>query len=67
MTQYNKVNVQLSASQLNKLRLATKNATNVTIRLSSNMIGDTETSIYHKLLLINRHVANLCKGFAKIN
>ena len=33
------------------------------LRLSSNMIGDNETSFPHKLLLTNRQVANLCKAF----
>ena len=28
------------------------------------MIGDNETDFAHKLLLTNRHVANLRKGFA---
>ena len=35
MTEYHSVNVQLSDSQLDKLKSATKNATNVTLRLSS--------------------------------
>ena len=36
------------------------------IRLSSNMIGNSEdeTNFPHKLLLTNRQVANLCKAFA---
>ena len=28
------------------------------------MIGDNESNFPHKLLLTNRKVANLCKGFA---
>ena len=28
------------------------------------MIGDDETNFSHKLLLTNREIANLCKGFA---
>ena len=37
------------------------------LRLSSDMIGnsDDETNFPHKLLLINRQVANICKAFAK--
>ena len=34
------------------------------MRLSSNMIGDDETNFPHKLLLTNRQVTNLRKGFA---
>ena len=64
MTQYNSLNVKLSNSQLNKLKSAIKNETEVVLRLSSNMIGDNETNLPHKLLLTNRHVANLHKAFA---
>ena len=51
MTQYNSLNVRLSNSQLNKLNSATKNKSEVVLRLSSNMIGDNETNFPHKLLL----------------
>ena len=51
MTQYNSLNVKLSNSQLNKLKSAIKNETEVVLRLSSNMIGDNETNFPHKLLL----------------
>ena len=64
MTQYNSLNVKLSNSQLNKLKPAIKNKTEVVLRLSSNIIGDNETSFPHELLLTNRQVANLCKDFA---
>ena len=64
MTQYNSLNVKLSNSQLNKFKSAIKNKTEVVLRLSSNMIGDNETNFLHKLLLINRQVANLRKAFA---
>ena len=43
MTQYNSLNVNLSNSQLNKLKSAIKNETQAVLRLSSNMIGDNET------------------------
>ena len=56
--------VKLSNSQLNKLKCAIKNKTEVVLRLSSNMIGDDETNFPHKLLLTNRQVANLRKAFA---
>ena len=66
MTQYNSLNVKLSNSQLTKLKSATKNGTDVILRLSSNMIGnsDDETNFPHKLLLTNRQVANIRKAFA---
>ena len=65
MTQYNSLNVKLSKSQLNKLKSAIKNETDVILRLSSNMIGssDDEANFPHKLLLTNRQVANLRKAF----
>ena len=53
MTQYNSLNVKLSNSQLNKLKSAIKNESEVVLRLSSNMIGDDETNFPHKLLLID--------------
>ena len=66
MTQYNSLNVKLSKSQLNKLKSAIKNETDVILRLSSNMTGnsDDETNFPCKLLLTNRQVANLHKAFA---
>ena len=66
MTQYNSLNVTLSNSQLNKLKSAIKNETGVILRLSSNMIGnsDDEVNFPHKLLLTNRQVANIRKAFA---
>ena len=66
MTQYNSLNVKLSNPQLNKLKSAIKNETEIVLRLSSNMIGnsDDETNFPHELLLTNRQVANLLKAFA---
>ena len=60
------MNGKLSNSQLNKLKSAIKNETYVVLRLSSNMIGnsDDEANFPHKLLLTNRQVANLRKAFA---
>ena len=67
MTQYNSLNVKVSNSQLNKLKSAIKNETDVVLRLSLNMIGnlDDNTNFPHELLLTNRQVANLRKAFAK--
>ena len=64
MTQYNSLNVKLLNSQLNKLKSAIKNESEVVLRLSSNMIVDDATNFSHKLLLTNRQVANLRKAFA---
>ena len=63
MTQYNSSNVKLSNSQLNKLKSATKNETEVVLRLSSNMISDDETDFPHNWLLTNRQVTDLLKAF----
>ena len=41
MTQYNTSNVKLSDSQLNKLKSGIKNGTEVTLKISSNIIGDS--------------------------
>ena len=66
MTQYNTLNVKLLNSQLNKLKSAIKNEIDVILKLSSNMIGnsDDETNFSHKLLLTNRQVTNLRRAFA---
>ena len=66
MTQYNRVNVKLSNSQLNKLKSAIKNENDVVMRLSPNMMGDSngETNFPHKLLLTNRHVSSTRKAFS---
>ena len=60
------MNVKLWNSQLIKLKSAIKNETEVVLRLSWNMIGnsDDETNFPHKLLLTNKQVANLRKAFA---
>ena len=65
MTQYNSLNVKLSNSQLNKLKSAIKNETDVVLRLSSNMIGNSgdNTDFPHELSLTNRQVANIRKTF----
>ena len=63
MTQYSSLNVKLSNLQLNKLTFATKNKSEVVLRLSSNTIGDDETNFPYRLLLTNRQVSNLFKAF----
>ena len=66
MTRYNSLIVKLSNPQLNKLKSAIKNETEVVIRLSPNMIGDSndKASFLHKLLLPNRRVSNIRKAFS---
>ena len=66
MTQYKSLNVKLSNSQLNKLKSSIKNETDVVLRISSNMVSDSNdnTNFPHELLLTNRQVANIRKDFA---
>ena len=66
MTQYNRLNTKLSNSQLNKLNSAIKNETDVVIRLSPNMIGDSNDKGHsgHELLLTKRQVSSIRKAFA---
>ena len=66
MTQYNSLIVKLSNSQLKKLKSSIKNESELVLRLSLNMIGDSndESSFPHKLLLTNRKILNICKAFA---
>ena len=50
MTQYNTLNVKLSNLQLNKLKSAIENGTEVTLNLSSSLIGSSndENNFPHK-------------------
>ena len=66
MTQYNSLNIKLSTSQLNKLKSSIKNETDVVLRISSSMVGNSNDNINfpHELLLTNRQVANIRKAFA---
>ena len=66
MTQYNSLNVKLSNLQLNKLKSSIKNENDVVLRISSNMVSNSNdnTNFPHKLLLSNRQVANIRKAFA---
>ena len=66
MTQYNSLNVKLSNSQLRKLKSAIKNENDVVLRLSSNMVSNSndDTNFPHELLLTNRQVANIREAFA---
>ena len=65
MTQYNTLNVKLFNSQLNKLKSGIKNGTEVNLKISSNVVGDSNDGINfpHKLLLSNTQVSRLRKAF----
>ena len=65
MTNYNTLNVKLSKSQLNKLKSGIKKGIQVTLNLSSNVVGDSndETNFPHKLLT-DTQVSKICKAFA---
>ena len=66
MTQCNTLNVKLSNSQTNQLKFGIKNWTQVTLRLSSNVVGNSndENKFPRKLLLTNTQVLKLHKAFA---
>ena len=59
----------MSNSQLNKLKLVIKNGTEVTLKPSSNIVGDSndENSFPHKLLLTNTQVSQLPKAFENVS
>ena len=56
MTQYNTSNIKMSTSQLAKLKSRTKNGTEITLKLSSNVV--------HNLLSTNTQFPKLHKAFA---
>ena len=66
MRQYNRLNTKLSNSQLNKLKSAIKNENDIVIRLSPNMIGDSNDkgNFPHELFLTNRQVSSILKAFS---
>ena len=63
MTQYNTLNVKLSNLQLNKLKSGIKNNTDITLKTSSNVVGDSndKNNFPHKLLLTNMQVSKILK------
>ena len=67
MTQYNTLNVKLSNSQLYTLKSGIKNCTEVTLKILSNVVGDSndQNNYSHKLLLTNTQVPKFSKAFAK--
>ena len=66
MTQYNGLNVKLSNPPLSKLKSAIKNESDVVLRISSSMVGNSNdnTNFPHKLLLTDRQVGNIRKAFS---
>ena len=56
----------MSNLQLHKLKSGTKNGTEVTLNLSSNVVGDSndKTNFPHKLILTNTQVSRIRKAFA---
>ena len=66
MIQYNPLNIELSNWQLNKLKSGIKSRTKITLKISSNVIGDSndENNFPRKLLLTNTHISKLRKAFA---
>ena len=52
--------------ELNKLKSGIKNGTEVTLKLSSNVAGDSsdESNFSHDLLLTNTHISKLREAFA---
>ena len=56
----------MSNSQVNRLKSGRRNGTKVTLKISSNVVGDSnvENNFSHKLLLINAHILGLRKAFA---
>ena len=66
MTQYNSLNVKLSNLQLNELKSAIKNKFEVVLRLSPNMIGESndKANFLHELLLTDREISSIRKAFS---
>ena len=66
MAQYNSLNIKLSNSQLSKLKSEINNENDVVLRISSNMVGNSNdnTNFPHELLLTNKQVENICKAFS---
>ena len=66
MTQYNTLNAKLSSLQVNKLKSGINNGTEVTLKISSTVVGDSndENNSLRKFLLTNAQVSKLRKAFA---
>ena len=64
--QYSTLNIKLLNSQLNYLKSEIKIGNEVTLNLSSNVIGNCydDSNFPPKLLLTNTRVSRICKAFA---
>ena len=62
----NTLNVKLSNSQLIKLKSGIKNRFEVTLKLSSKLVGNSndETIFPYKLMLTDAHISKIEKAFA---
>ena len=62
----NTLNVKLSNSQLIKLKSGVKNRIEVTLSLSSKLVGNSndETNFPYKLMLTDAHISKIQKAFA---
>ena len=69
MTQFNTLNKKLSNPQINKWKSGVKNGTEVALKLSSNVVEDSndENNFPHSLLLTKTQVLKLRKAFANIS
>ena len=58
MTQCNTLNVKLSSSQIDNLKYERKTGTELTLEISSNIVGDSnnENNFPHKISLTNTQV-----------
>ena len=61
MVEYNRVNVKLSESQLNKLKTVVKNQTGVTLQMNIKMFNTN--NLPHELLLTTRQKTRLRNAF----
>ena len=63
MTQYNTLNAKFSNSQLNKLKSGIKIGNNLTLKFSSNVVGDSNdrNNFPHKLSITNTQDSKLRK------
>ena len=63
MVEYNKINVKLLDSQLNRLKSAVKNQAAATLRMNMKMLN--ENNLHQELLLTTREKNNLRNRFEK--
>ena len=64
MTQHNTLNINLFNLQLNTLKFGIKSGAKVTLKLSSNVVGNSnnDSNFPHKLLLTNIQVSKIRKA-----